>query len=136
VLVLAVLVVSYASSMRAYLEQKAHLEALHASIASSQDNIAELEREKRRWKDPAYLEAQARQRFGWVMPGEIGYQVIGEDGEPLSADESLSEPSTESDVNRKLWWQKAWESVEAAGNPPEQKPAPADQIRVPKPTKR
>lgn len=123
--------VSYASSMRAYLEQRQHLAGLRASIAQSSQNIAELEREQRRWNDPAYVEAQARQRFGWVMPGETGYQVIGADGAPLSQADSLSDPDTTIPSTEPLWWQTAWGSVEAAGNPP-RKPAPVNEIRAPK----
>ena len=132
VLVLAVLMVSYASSMRAFLEQKQHLADLRASIAESHGNIAELRREKKRWQDPAFVEAQARQRFGWVMPGEIGYQVIGEDGEPLSKGDSLTEAEQPAGDEQPLWWQQAWGSVEAAGNPPQEKPEPVDEIRAPK----
>src|ERR1700712_2677074 len=77
VLVLAVLVVSYASSMRAYLQQRSHMNELRAQIVSSERDISNLEREKRRWQDDAYVETQARERFGWVLPGETSYQVIG-----------------------------------------------------------
>src|SRR5690348_984910 len=63
VLALAVLVVSYASSMRAYFEQRHHLDALQADIDESRANISALKREKARWDDPAYVRAQARQRF-------------------------------------------------------------------------
>jgi len=136
VLVLAVLVVSYASSMRAYFEQRQHLASLRASIASSQGNIEDLRREKNRWRDPAYVEAQARARFGWVMPGEIGYQVIGEDGEPLTKGDSLSDPGVATDADRPLWWQSAWGTVLAAGNPPDEPPPPAAQIRAPKKLRR
>jgi cell division protein FtsB len=132
VLVLAVLVVSYASSMRAYLEQKEHLADLRASIAESRAEIEQLEREKRRWRDPAYVEAQARQRFGWVMPGEIGFQVIGQDGEPLGGDDSLSDPDALVEASRPVWWEAAWGSVVAAGNPEEPGPDPVDRIRAPK----
>jgi hypothetical protein len=128
VLVVAVLVVSYASSMRAYLDQQSHLDQLRESIASSQANIDQLQREKRRWKDPAYLEAEAHRRLGWVMPGEVGYQVIGVDGEPLSADDdSLSDPDAVDDVDEPEWWQTAWGTMEAAGNP-EDVPNPVEQI--------
>ena len=48
VVVVAVLVVSYASSMRAYLQQRAHINDLRAQIDSSQRDIKALEREKRR----------------------------------------------------------------------------------------
>ena len=134
VLVLAVLMVSYASSMRAYLEQRRHLESLQASIAASEENIADLEREKARWEDSAFLRAQARERFGWVLPGEIGYQVIDENGEPLGREVTLTESRPSSDDERPLWWQAAWDSVEAAGNPEEIENAaePAERIRLPK----
>jgi cell division protein FtsB len=135
VLVLAVLMVSYASSMRAYLEQRHHLDTLAESIATSEANIAELEREKARWEDPAYVRSQARERFGWVLPGEIGYQVIDEDGNPLGHDDSLTDAAAPSEADeRPEWWQAAWESVEAAGNPEElaRQAEPADRIRLPK----
>ena len=50
VVVLAVLVVSCASSMRAYLQQRAHINDLNARIDSSERDIKALEREKRRWQ--------------------------------------------------------------------------------------
>jgi hypothetical protein len=135
--VLAVLMVSYASSMRAYLQQKDHLASLRANISESRASIKSLEREKSRWNDPAYVEAQARERFGWMMPGEIGYQVIGEDGKPLGHEDSLSDPTSVARAERPLWWQSAWGSVEAAGNPKkkQQVPPPVTRIRAPKQTK-
>ncbi len=138
VLVLAVLMVSYASSMRAYFEQRHHLDALQADIDGSKSNIAALKREKERWDDPAYVRAQARQRFGWVLPGEIAFQVIGEDGKPLDHDDSLTDPAVVTEAARPLWWQSAWRSVEVAGNPEDNSavPPPAEQIRAPKPAAR
>ncbi len=130
-LVLALLAVAYASSMRAYLEQKDHLEELRASIADSQDNIAELRREKRRWKDPAFIEAQATQRLSWVMPGETSFQVIDENGRPLDHEDSLSDPTTIDVENEPAWWQTAWQTMEAAGNP-EDVPNPVEEIDPPK----
>ena len=138
VLVLAVLMVSYASSMRAYLEQRHHIETLDQNIAESEVNIADLEREKARWEDPAYVRSQARERFGWVLPGEIGYQVIDEDGNALGHDDSLSDVEVTTEDDQPLWWQAAWDSVEAAGNPDDldDEPQPATRIRAPKPPAR
>jgi cell division protein FtsB len=82
VLVVAVLAVSYASSMKAYLQQRAHIEDLKDQIATTSAEIDDLEREKRRWNDDAYVRAQARERFGYVMPGETSYVVLDEDGKP------------------------------------------------------
>src|SRR6476660_8624958 len=78
VLVLAVLLVAYASSMRAHLQQPPHLAPLGRDIASSKVDIANLQREKKRWNDPAYVRTVAHQRFGWVLPGQIGFQVLAD----------------------------------------------------------
>ena len=98
VLVLAVLAVSYASSMRAYLQQRAHIPELKTQIAEREANIDDLEREKRRWRDPAYVQAQARERFGYLMPGETLYVVLDENGEPLESRTSLTDPATVTDA--------------------------------------
>ena len=94
VVVVAVLVVSYASSMRAYLEQRSHIGDLRAQLAGSERDIKALEREKRRWEDDEYVKAQARERFGWVLPGETSYQVIGRDGKPLEQGAELTDPDS------------------------------------------
>ncbi len=125
---MAVLMVSYASSMRAYLEQREHLADLRASISESEQSIADLAREQRRWEDPAYVKAQARQRFAWVMPGEIAFQVIDENGQPLAETNSLSDPDAVAEANEPLWWESAWGSVKAAGHPEEKRP-PADRLK-------
>jgi len=139
VLVLAVLVVSYASSMRAYLEQRRHLAALAEQIDSSQTKITALEREKKRWDDPAYVRATAHQRFGWVLPGEIGFQVIGKDGRPLDHEDTLGSQAPATATAKPLWWQSAWGSVVKAGQPErsaKDAPQPVDQIRPPKTTQK
>ncbi len=118
VLVLAVLTVSYASSLRAYLQQRAHIGELKSQIAEREASIDDLEREKQRWDDPAYVKAQARARFGYLMPGESGFEVIGVDGKPLEAQASLNDPSDVIKTVPKAWWTAAWESMELAGNPP------------------
>jgi cell division protein FtsB len=130
VLVVAVLVVSYASSMRAYLDQRSHLAELRAQIATTEDDIAALEREQGRWRDDAFIEAQARERFGWVMPGETSYQVIGRDGEPLSRAEEL--PAADAALREvpDAWWSKVWDSAEAADHP-ERVSNPVTQIERP-----
>ncbi len=131
-LVVAVLMVSYASSMRAFLDQRSHMAQLRASIAESQTNIEQLEREKQRWEDPAYVELQARERFGWVMPGEIGFQVIDANGKPLTEGPSLTDPDAAPDFDRPEWWQTAWSSVEVAGKPERvSQKRPADRIQPP-----
>ena len=94
VLVLAVLTVSYASSLRAYLQQRSHINDLKTQIAQHEANIDALESEKERWEDPAYVAQQARERLGYVMPGEKTYLVLDEDGKPLEPASELQDPAT------------------------------------------
>ena len=128
VLVLAVLTVSYASSLRAYLEQRGHINDLKGQIAEHEANIDELESEKDRWEDPAYVEKQARERLGYVMPGERTYLVLGEDGKPIEPASELQDPSTVIATTQTAWWSDGWASVELAGHPPKVDKPPATEI--------
>jgi len=133
-LVLVLLVASYASSMRAYLDQQRHLAGLRASIASSRSEVDRLAMERKRWQDPAYVRTIAHQRFGWVMPGEIGFQVLDANGKPLDPADTLSPPGSVTEATRPLWWQSAWGSVVRAGKPvvdPADAPRPATRIKAP-----
>jgi cell division protein FtsB len=119
VLVVAVLAVSYASSARAWLQQRSDISSLHSQIAQHRATIAALQQAERRWHDPAYIEAQARVRFGWVMPGQIGSRVIDAQGHVLSdGGSSLSQPTGAASPARPAWWQSAWGSVVEAGKSP------------------
>ncbi|MFT4010223.1 MAG: septum formation initiator family protein [Nocardioidaceae bacterium] len=133
VLVLAVLMVSFASSFRAYLQQRQQLGRLDDQIASSKANLTSLEREQKRWRDPAFVKAQARKQFGFLMPGEIGYTVLGADGKPLGDVDTLDDPATKTDDGKPEWYSSLWSSVLLAGNPPttSDEPAPATEIKPP-----
>jgi TolA-binding protein len=118
VLVLSVLTISYASSMKAYFQQHSQIQDLRAQIASSESSIQSLESEKQRWQDPAYVKEQARARFGYLMPGQTSYVVLGADGKPLAAQATLTDPRTTTTKTPTAWWTAEWKSVELAGDPP------------------
>lgn len=63
--------------VRAYAEQRSELSALQDDITAREQRVAALQAESARWDDPAYATAQARARFGYVLPGETGYAVLG-----------------------------------------------------------
>lgn len=133
-LVLAALLVSYASSLRAWADQNTRIAELRAESSEREKRVAQLERELRRWEDPSYVEAQARERFGWVMPGETGYVVVGGD-EALGAAGGTRTAESDPSKRHPVWWSTLWGSVEQAGNPPpkpapkSEKPAPAKKIQ-------
>jgi hypothetical protein len=119
VLVMLVLAVSYASSARAWLRQRHEISDLSAQITAQRAAVKELQKSQRRWHDPAYIEEQARKRFGWVMPGETGYRVLDADGNLLSDGSStLSAPVTPTAADPGPWWQQEWATVIQAGQTP------------------
>ncbi|WKN49417.1 septum formation initiator family protein [Nocardioides sp. Arc9.136] len=127
VLVLAVLAVSYASSMRAFLHQRGEIAELKAQIAERKAAIDDLEREKKRWQDPAFVQSRARAELGYVLPGETPFVVL-QDDEPLTTGARLSDPDDLPEQAPEAWWVGAWESVELAGHPPKDGAPPAAEI--------
>jgi cell division protein FtsB len=126
--VLLVLTISYASSLRIYFAQTHGIAATQQQIIDSQNSITDLQAQLARWHDPAYVETQARMRLGWVMPGETGYRVVGDDGNPLGGGAEINSAAKKAAAPQDVWWAKMWGSVEAAD-----KPAPAANVRPSKP---
>lgn len=121
IVVAAVMVISYASSLRAYIQQRNDINALQTEIAERKEHIKKLEEQTRRWEDPAYVQQQARERFGYVMPGETAYVALDENGERIQTEPELTDPGKVGSAEQpKAWWDDAWGSVLLAGDPPEQ----------------
>ncbi|MFT2750789.1 FtsB family cell division protein [Clavibacter sp. Sh2036] len=78
VLVLLVLtVVVLAPGLRIYLEQRQQLSSLQSAVDAQKQTIAQLQDQRARYDDPAFLKAQVRDRLFYVMPGETSYLVRG-----------------------------------------------------------
>jgi cell division protein FtsB len=111
----AILLISFVSSFSVYLGQQRAIAEVRAEIAGQKTEIGRLQDELERWKDPAYVRAQARDRLGWVMPGEVGYRVIDENGQLVGGTISGID---EAGLNLTLaWYETAWESLVAADQP-------------------
>jgi cell division protein FtsB len=120
--VLLILTISYASSLRIYYTQAQDIAATKAEIAERQQRIVELQGELAKWQDEEYVKTQARQRLGWVVPGETGYKVVDAEGRPLGGGAEISGEVTAVAEPGDAWWAKLWGSVAAADEPA---PAPA-----------
>ncbi|MDO5093305.1 MAG: septum formation initiator family protein [Propionibacteriaceae bacterium] len=112
--VIAALAVTLAQSLRVYFGQSQEIATLRAQIETSKQEIADLEDQLSRWQDPAFVKAEARERLGWVMPGETGYRVIGADGQPLGGNSTVL--SSEQPTGGQ-WWENMWGSVKVADVP-------------------
>lgn len=115
------LLVSYASSLHAWWQQRAEIATKEDQVAALEGDLAGIELEFSRWRDDAYLEQQARERFGWVMPGEVGYRVIGADGDPVGSVGDLTETE---DLVTDEWYESMWGSIEEAGEETLEEEAP------------
>lgn len=116
--VLGILALSYANSLRIYLVQQRDIAIAQQQVAERQVRVAELERTLQRWDDPAFVKSHARTRLGWVMPGEVGYRVIGADGTVLTGANEVEALGTvgATDLSPR-WWDRLAGSIERADDP-------------------
>jgi len=77
--ILVLFVVVLAPSLRTLVQQQQQVAALQDEVAAQEDSVDELQGDVARWSDPAYVEAQARDRLLYVYPGEYSYLVSGDD---------------------------------------------------------
>jgi cell division protein FtsB len=73
--VVCVLTLTIAGPVRTYFAQRTEMKQLSATEAALRKQIADLEGQKTKLGDPVFIAAQARERLGFVMPGDIPYQV-------------------------------------------------------------
>lgn len=118
--VVLLLIASYTSTLHAWWDQRADIQSTRAEIVMRKAAIVDLQDEKARWDDPAYVKQQARARFGWVFPGEVGYRVIGSDGKVRGDVPTLDAPPI---PTTSRWYDKLWGSVREAGKTPSTKKA-------------
>lgn len=102
-------------TLRAYVRQQEELRELKTELADAQEESEKLEAAIRRWNNDEFIRSQARERFGFVMPGETPYRVL--DPETILGEE----PELESDLVTSIpagegpWYVDVWESVQIAG---------------------
>ena len=85
-LIVAALLV-LAAPLKTLVEQRQQIAQLEASLAEAQDAVDDLTDEVARWEDPAYIEAQARERLYYILPGDVSYLVVGDAGSSGAGDE-------------------------------------------------
>jgi cell division protein FtsB len=128
--VVCVLTLTIAGPVRTYLAQRTEMKQLAASEAALRQQIADLQQQKVKLADPAYIAAQARERLGFVMPGDIPYQVQLPPSAALPAEPGTQPvPAATNDP----WYTSLWHTIaDAPHGPPTPTPqAPAPPSRLP-----
>lgn len=106
--VFLVLLVLLAPTMRSYFAQRSEISALEREVAQSEERVTELEAERERWRDSAYVEQQAREQLKFVRPGDVSYTVIGAD-EIQEQQVAVGRPSGTAE-----WYARLWSSMQQA----------------------
>lgn len=115
--IVVLLAVMLAPTVRLLMRQHSEAAELNARIVEQQREIQTLQTELIKWKDPAFVEQQARQRLGFVKVGERAYSVIGSSatGAPVEVPgATIAAPGANSSAP---WFAQVWQSVELADRP-------------------
>lgn len=124
-----VLTLTIAGPVRTFFAQRTEMKQQVEIEATLRRQIVELQQQKTSLADPAHIKAQARERLGFVMPGEIPYQVQL----PPSADVP-AEPGPQSTTTPSSdpWYTALWHTI--ADSPHGPPPPPAAPPAPPPPT--
>ena len=126
--VICVLTLTIAGPVRTYFAQRTEMKQLAASEAQLREQIAELEQQKAKLGDPVFIAAQARERLGFVMPGDVPYQVQLPPGAVTPMDQpGASAPAASSNDP---WYTALWRTI---ADTPHNIPAPATPVPAPPP---
>jgi cell division protein FtsB len=102
-IVVCALALTVAVPLRNYVAQRQELAAVSAQQEALAADVEALTRERERLSDPVEIEAQARSRLGYAMPGEVPYVV-----QLPSAAELGAEPDP---FAASPWYQRLWREV-------------------------
>lgn len=97
-----------------YVDQRQQIAALEEAVEVSREDVAELESQRERWADPAYITTQARERLYYVRPGEVVY-LVDNDLPPELVPQEQAPVSDEVEQTRTDWMSQLVRSVTAAG---------------------
>lgn len=97
-----------------YMRQQQQVAALEQSVRVTTDEVAELEAQRERFKDPAYITTQARERLYYIKPGEVVY-LVDDDLPAADVPQEQGPISDELTRTRTDWMAQLVRSVTAAG---------------------
>ncbi len=103
-------VILLALPLREYLSQRAEINSAASKAIEQRERVDELQRQVDLWQDEDYVRGQARERLHFLLPGEVGYKVI----DPNAVENKLAEQPVEADGPRGPWYDRLWNSVDAA----------------------
>lgn len=109
--------ITYLPFVRVLANQRSELNDLRQKHKEHEAAIADLDKQLAQWDDPAFVRAQARERLRFVMPGEVAYAVLSENGEPATTAGAPSSNvvSVGQSARRTSWSGSMWSSIMTTG---------------------
>jgi cell division protein FtsB len=110
-LALALVIVAFLTSaipFRQIIDQRHHLEEAKEKLAALELENSLLTAEVSALQTPAEIERMAREKLGYVMPGEVAFVVFSPDTDSAIAD--VETPAPESSP----WWRQLWDYLTGA----------------------
>lgn len=101
------LVLTLAMPLRTFAQQRADLAETRENIVLMEQRVAELEAQKEKYSDPAYIEEQARIRLGLVKPGETPYRLM----DPALGEQLVTNSDNEKHQPAGTWHSMLWQSI-------------------------
>lgn len=120
--VAAILSVMLVPSLYQWWQQERELAQIKAQVAEQQQKNADMQRQLDLWNDPDYISTQARERLGYVRPGETQYTVV--DPGRQYQDSALAAAAASTGPARP-WVQQLAILVGKADQPPNTTPIPS-----------
>jgi cell division protein FtsB len=115
--VFCAIALSLAYPVREYIAQRRQIDQLQAQRSQTALQLKRLEQERKRLKQPAYIEQQARDRLHMCFPGQTCYVIIdsrpGRGKGPAAGRDEVP------------WYARLWSSVRQANEQPPARLGPA-----------
>ncbi|MEW6871765.1 septum formation initiator family protein [Trueperella pyogenes] len=112
----AISVVIVASPLSQYLDQQQQKRELLRQLEETTARVELLEQELARWQDDDFVRSQARERLGYVLPGETLY--LASDPAKGTPEEIVAERAKEVNDRRRQatpFYLTMWDSIQIAG---------------------
>ncbi len=108
------LVVILASPFQTYLNRRASVASSQRQQRELDQRVAQLQAQTDQWKDPAFVERQARVRLQYIRPGDTLYTVLNAQGQPLAPDVTAATQKVVKTGHQPSWNSTLWSSVQDA----------------------
>ena len=109
--VIFIIALTIAPPAQRFFTQRAQINAVQAEIENRKARLAEAEIELQKWRDPNFVQSQARERLHFVLPGERQYIVVGVETTQSAADKKKTPVATKQ-FGSAPWYTKLISSIQ------------------------